>query len=71
MARINIRKVAVCDTGPIIHLDELVSLDLISGFHPLIIPKTVQKEIARHRPKIFQHDKITFKAVDVTSPPEP
>ena len=71
MAKSNSRTVAVCDTGPIIHLDELDSLDLISDFHPLIIPETVQKEIARHRPKIFQHDKIAFKIVDVTSPPEP
>ena len=61
MAKSDSRTVAVCDTGPIIHLDELDSLDLISDFHSLTIPKTVQKEIAKHRPKIFQHDKVTFK----------
>lgn len=71
MAKSNSRTIAVCDTGPIIHLDELDSLDLISDFHPLIIPKAVQKEIIRHRPKIFQHDKVAFKIIDVTFPPEP
>ena len=70
MAKISSRTVAVCDAGPIIHLDELDSLDLLSDFHLLIIPETVQKEIARYRPKIFQHDKIAFKAEDATYPPE-
>ncbi len=71
MAKSNSKTVAVCDAGPIIHLDELDSLDLISDFHHLIIPKTVQKEIAKHRPKIFQHNKVVFKSEDATYPPKP
>ena len=40
----------VCDAGPLIHLDELGSLDLMEGFAPLLIPKTVWREATRHRP---------------------
>jgi len=40
----------VCDAGPLIHLDELGSLDLMEGFAPLIIPETVCREATRHRP---------------------
>ena len=62
---------AICDAGPIIHLDELNSLGLLSDFHPLIIPKSVQIEITKHRPRALQHTGITFKVIEVVSPPEP
>jgi uncharacterized protein (DUF2249 family) len=47
--------------SPIIHLDELDSLDIISDFHPLIISKTVKTEITKHRPKALQRPEIVFK----------
>lgn len=45
MARSDGKTAAVCDAGPIIHLDELDSLDLLSDFSSILISKTVQIEI--------------------------
>ena len=42
----------VCDAGPLMHLDELGSLDLMEGFAPLLISETVWGEVVRHRPKL-------------------
>ncbi len=39
----------VCDAGPIIHLDELASLNLLENFSQVIIPSTVWDEIEEHR----------------------
>ena len=44
--------VALCDAGPIIHLDELGALDLLEGFARILIPAAVLGEIARHRPRV-------------------
>jgi predicted nucleic acid-binding protein len=71
MGKTDSKAIAVCDAGPIIHLDELNSLDLISDFHPLIIPKSVQLEIAKHRQNALRHPKIVFKVMNIISPPEP
>jgi predicted nucleic acid-binding protein len=40
----------VCDSGPIIHLDELNCLHLLEDFQEVLIPDAVQKEIKRYRP---------------------
>ena len=40
---------AVCDAGPIIHLDELGSLNLLESFH-LLVPQAVWQEVQSHRP---------------------
>jgi len=42
----------VCDAGPLIHLDELGSLDLMEGFAPLVISETVWSEVVRHRTEL-------------------
>ena len=47
--------------SPIIHLDELDSLDIISDFHPLIISMAVRTEITKHRPTALQRPEIVFK----------
>src|SRR5437016_5938685 len=39
----------VCDAGPLIHLDELGCLDLLSDFSPLMAPIEVWDEVVRHR----------------------
>lgn len=62
---------AICDAGPIIHLDELDSIDLLSDFHSLIISNAVQVEIIKHRPKALQNEAPTFKIIDIPSSPEP
>ncbi len=37
--------VAVADTGPLIHLDEIDALDLLSVVDKLLIPQTVYDEL--------------------------
>jgi len=44
------RDVVVCDAGPLIHLDEVGCLDLLSDFQTLYIPRQVWNEVERHRP---------------------
>lgn len=40
----------VCDTGPIIHLDELGCLDLLADFKEILLTVSVVEEIKKHRP---------------------
>lgn len=40
----------ICDTGPIIHLDELGCLDLLADFEKILLPLSVLEEIEKHRP---------------------
>jgi len=49
-AMIEPQKSAVCDAGPLIHLDELDCLDLLGDFAQILVPNTVWKEAERHRP---------------------
>lgn len=44
-------RTVVCDAGPLIHLDQLDSLDLVSDFNPLLVPEEVWAEVLKHRPK--------------------
>ena len=44
------RIVVVCDAGPLIHLDEVGCLDLLSDFQTLYVPRQVWIEVERHRP---------------------
>ena len=44
--------IVVCDAGPLIHLDELESLSLLSDFE-VWVPKGVWDEVYIHRPTIF------------------
>jgi hypothetical protein len=43
-------RAVVCDAGPLIHLDQLGCLDLLSDFAPLLVPEAVWNEVACHRP---------------------
>lgn len=43
--------IAICDAGPLIHLDELNSVGLLAGFEGLLIPEQVCSEVVRHRPQ--------------------
>ena len=40
----------VADAGPLIHLDELDALDVISDFHEIVVGPIVHEELRRHRP---------------------
>ncbi|HEX6899204.1 MAG TPA: DNA-binding protein [Thermoanaerobaculia bacterium] len=44
----------VCDAGPLIHLDELSSLDLLGDFRSVLIPDQVWEEVVRHRPEALK-----------------
>ncbi len=50
-----IRKV-VLDAGPIIHLDELGCLSVLSDFHDLLVPVAVWEEVQDHRPAALNRD---------------
>jgi predicted nucleic acid-binding protein len=49
--------VAICDTGPLIHLDELESLDLLVDFR-VWVPEAVWQEIQRHRPSALEQTRV-------------
>jgi len=51
MVKIDLRSTVV-DAGPLIHLDELGCLDLLSSFVPLVVPSSVWGEVLTHRPNI-------------------
>jgi len=48
----------VCDAGPIIHLDELGCLDLLSDFQEIFLSDTVWKEIKQYRPSALSKTTI-------------
>ena len=39
----------ICDAGPVIHLDELGCIDLLSSFSRVLVPVAVWQEVQRHR----------------------
>jgi predicted nucleic acid-binding protein len=49
----------ICDAGPVIHLDELGSIELLSDFIEVIVPEAVWEEIARNRPSALNYKKLT------------
>ena len=61
--------IVVCDAGPLIHLDELDSLDLLAVHERIIVPEAVWREVKRHRPRALEHAALRFKRIDVV--PEP
>ncbi len=63
--------VVVCDAGPIIHLDELRSLDLLRAFQEILVPYPVWEEVQRHRPSALRRRKFLLKRVDDMPEPTP
>lgn len=50
-------KIIVCDSGPIIHLSEVKSIELISNMGDIYVPHAVQMELMQYKlnlPKQFQ-----------------
>lgn len=62
---------AVCDAGPLIHLDQLGSLDLLEGFPDLIIPEQVWREVERHRPGALERANWDLRLPRSLSPKTP
>jgi predicted nucleic acid-binding protein len=57
----------VCDAGPIIHLDELNCLDLLTDF-AVLIPGRVWQEIALYRPSALDQSPIQLTRIEVSLP---
>lgn len=55
----------VCDAGPLIHLDELDCLDLLSDFSKIFIPDAVLQEIKFHRPQVLQNSQFSFEQITI------
>ena len=51
----------ICDAGPIIHLDEINCLNLLHDFEEIILPLSVEREIAVHRPSALTASSLTVK----------
>jgi predicted nucleic acid-binding protein len=62
----------ICDSGPIIHLDELHCLHLLGDFAELLISDTVRKEITRHRPLSISERSllIIFSSANIPNNPQ-
>lgn len=57
----------VADAGPLIHLDELTALDVLSDFEAVLVPNAVWLEVQQHRPQVLQQAKV--KLVRQPTPP--
>jgi predicted nucleic acid-binding protein len=66
MGRIKRSIIAVFDAGPIIHLDELASLDLLSDFKENILPDAVWREVHVYRPTALTEPHINL--IHLTEP---
>ena len=61
----------VCDAGPVIHLDELGCLDLLSDFAQVLVPDTVRGEIERHRPAALHRPGLSWPHIAPLRPVSP
>jgi hypothetical protein len=50
MGKIKSSTCVVCDAGPVIHLSELATLNILNDFQRVIIPGSVHDEILKHTP---------------------
>jgi predicted nucleic acid-binding protein len=57
------KPLAVCDAGPLIHLDELGCLQLLDEF-AVVVPQVVRREVSSHRPSLFMRAGIEFTTPD-------
>ena len=55
----------VCDASPLIHLDELDSLWLLSDFEPLLVPGQVWQEVVQYRPQALSSPDLHLQRIDV------
>jgi predicted nucleic acid-binding protein len=55
----------VCDAGPLIHLDELDCLDLLSDFQTILVPEQVWQEVRNHRPNALKNPDVVMQQVSI------
>ncbi len=48
----------VADAGPLIHLDELSALDVLSDYTAVLVPNAVWIEVHHHRPQALRQGNI-------------
>ena len=60
MQKTKCRTRVVCDAGPVIYLDELGCLDLLSDFQEIVLSDTVWKEIIGYRPAALKREDLHF-----------
>lgn len=56
---VTIQKV-ILDAGPIIHLEELSCLSLLSDFKELLVLEAVWKEVVNHKPSALSKRQLSF-----------
>lgn len=61
----------VSDAGPLIHLDQLGSIDLLRDFRQVIVPNAVRAEVARHRPSALRRRSVRLTPAAMVPEPEP
>jgi predicted nucleic acid-binding protein len=55
--------IVVCDAGPLIHLDELKCLELLSDYPQILVPEVVWQEVLRHRPSALRQRRLLLTRV--------
>lgn len=65
------RPLVVCDAGPLIHLDEIGCLDLLTDFSAVLVPDVVWNEVEVHRPAALICPHVAWKRVRPLTPPPP
>ena len=65
------RSSLICDAGPLIHLDEMDCLHLLTDFEPILIPDQVWQEVVHHRPDALSLPDLSLqrKPVEISSTP--
>lgn len=66
----SVAPLVICDAGPVIHLDELGCIDLLSSFSRVLIPVAVWQEVQRHRPKALALPCLERTSATKPEPPE-
>jgi len=56
--------IVVSDAGPIIHLQEIGCVDLLSDFPEVMVPESVWNEIVRHQPNALQAPSVVFSRIE-------
>jgi predicted nucleic acid-binding protein len=56
---------AICDAGPLIHLDELSCLDLLSDLRTILVPEQVWQEVEHHRPGALERSDVDIQRAPV------
>jgi len=58
--------IVVCDAGPLIHLDEVGSVELLVDFSQVLVPPAVWEEVTKHRQNALIHSAVRFHKVAPT-----